>query len=333
MRSLNPVRKKIAFVAPVMLAVLTVAGCGGAGNAGAAKTTSGLTTVNVAVLPAADAIPLYLGISQGFFKKEGLNVVPSVVPSGAAMVPAVLNGQKQFGFANVLSIIKAASKGVPVQIVTPGVTGNSDFTTSASALLVSAKSGIKTAKDVEGHTLAVTSIGDLGMTTTQVWMKRSGADPSKVKFVELGFPEMVPAIERGNVDGAVLLEPFMTKGLTAGLVKAGNPYGAVLGGDPLAIYFGNRQYDDSHPAVVQGFQRGMAASLQYAQSHPVQARQEIAKVFKIDPAVANSMRLPLWQSTLSFASLQKVMGVALEQGLIKKPVDAATLLSSTKTAK
>lgn len=322
----------LALGMAAVVAAAVFAGCGGGDGGGGANvaTTHGLSRVKVAVLPAADAVPLYLGVKQGFFKKEGLDVRTTVVPSGSAMVPAVLNGEQQYGFSNVLSTITAASKGLPVQIVTPGVTANPDTASSGNALLVSKKSGISSdPKSLEGKTIAVTSIGDLGMTATKQWMQNAGADPAKVKFVEFGFPEMVPAIQRGNVDGAVLVEPFQTIGLKAGLVKAADPSGAVLDGAPLAIYFGNRDYIKSHPEQVAAFQRAMGESLDYAQAHPHQARDEIVHVLKVDPAVAKKMRLPLWKSGLTQQQVQKAIDLAKDQGLISKPVDAASLLATS----
>lgn len=319
------------------LVATAIAGCGSSGGTGSASSSAstaggsgakGLTHIKVAVLPATDTAPLYLGISRGFFRQEGLAVTTTTLASGSSMVPAILNGQEQFGFSNTFSTITAASKHLPVQIVAPGSTANGKTAVSANALLVSKKSGITSdPKSLEGKTIAVTSIGDSGMTCTEEWMKRAGADPSKVHFVEFSFPEMVSAIQRGTVDGAVLVEPFQTIGLGSSLVKAADPSGAVLApGGPLAVYFGDKQYIASHPTQVQEFQKAMAESMDYAQSHPAAARAAIAPVLKLPAPVAQKMRLPLWDPNLTDADVQKVASIALDQKLISQPVSASTLL-------
>ena len=112
------VRKRLSR-APVLTALMSVvllvlSACG---SGSGAQDENGLTTVKVGVLPITSVAALELGIKKGFFKEEGLNVETEVAQSGAALVPAILSDQYQFGFSNNMSLILAHGKGLPVRIV------------------------------------------------------------------------------------------------------------------------------------------------------------------------------------------------------------------------
>ena len=50
-------------------------------------------------------------------------------------------------------------------------------------------------------------------------MDEAGVDVSKVEFIELPFPDMVPTLQSGDVDAVWLVEPFQTAADEAGATK------------------------------------------------------------------------------------------------------------------
>jgi len=71
----------------VLLSALVGASCGGGDDDGGGG--QGMTSVRVGVIPITAVAPVYLGVEQGFFKREGLRVEPVPAQGGAAIVPAV----------------------------------------------------------------------------------------------------------------------------------------------------------------------------------------------------------------------------------------------------
>src|SRR5262249_20639741 len=84
-----------------------------AGGAGPSKLT-------VTAIPIVDVAPLYLGRQKGLFAAEGLELDIQNTQGGAQAVPCVVSGQCQFGFANMISLLLAHAKGLPLQVVTAG---------------------------------------------------------------------------------------------------------------------------------------------------------------------------------------------------------------------
>src|SRR5215212_10998054 len=107
------------LIVPAVACALLIAACGGDDD----SSTGGnqVTKLKVGVIPIADVAPLYLGMKKGFFKEENLEIQPQLAEGGAAIVPSVVSGDYQFGFSNVTSLVIAASKNLPVQIVSQGV--------------------------------------------------------------------------------------------------------------------------------------------------------------------------------------------------------------------
>ncbi len=77
--------------------------------------------MKVAVVPVADVAPIYLGVEQGFFEEEGLDVTLQNAQGAAAAVPLLLNGEIQFAYGAMIPMIPIVASGVPAQFVVGGI--------------------------------------------------------------------------------------------------------------------------------------------------------------------------------------------------------------------
>lgn len=315
----------IALVASVVLA-LGVAGCGGddeAPSAGGGGEQTEAVTLKVGVIPIADVAPLYLGIKQGFFEAENLKVEPQLAEGGAAIVPSVLSGDYQFGFSNTTSLIIAASKKLPVQIVSQGVLAGTGPEDAWDAIVVPKGSDIKTAKDLEGKSVAVNTLNNIGPVTINSWMEKNGGDYTKIKYVEVPFPDMGAALEAGRVDAAFTVEPAFSGALAGGGRALFNSYEEVAPNLTVATYFASKQYIAENQDVVERFQRAMQKSLEYASANDADVRTVVGEYTEIPAEVVEKIKLPTWKADLNEPSIQTVVDLAQKYGLIeeKPPLD------------
>jgi NitT/TauT family transport system substrate-binding protein len=327
------VRRAIALAGALAL-LATMAACGddddGTTSGGGAEGGDGggeLTPVEVGVVPVVDVAPLYLGIAQGFFEEEGLAVEPVPAQGGAAIIPAVVNGDQQIGFSNIVSLLIAQTENVPVQVISQGIQATDDPENDTAAVAVAADSDIREPADLEGKTIAVNTLRNISPLTITAALDAEGVDTSTLEFVEVPLPDMVGQLESGDVDAAGLVEPFVTIGENAGDRMIIYDRVATEPEMTIANYFTSEQFLQSDPEVVEGFVSAMNRSLTYATDHPDEARQAIGEYTEIEPDVLEQVVLPLWQEDLNVDSIEHTAELMVDQGIVDDQPDVDDLIA------
>jgi NitT/TauT family transport system substrate-binding protein len=328
-------RRAAAMGAAVLLVPLVA--CGGDGDSGAAGGCGGsdigedkqldeTTTVSVGVIPIVDVAPIYLGQEQGFFEDRGLELKMETASGGAAIVPGVMSDQFQFGFSNTTSLLIACDQGLGVQVVANGNNSTGQTGDDFGAVVVPADSSIQDAADLEGHTVAVNTLQNIGTTTVNASVRKAGGDPSEVEYTELEFPDMPAALESGDVDAAWVVEPFLTITTQAGARPVAWNFVDTAPDLMVANYFTSTQYAEDNPDVVAAFAGAMNESLEYAEAHPDEARQIVTTYTDIDSSLAEQLVLPTWPSEINRDAAGTLNDLAVDDGLIEQPVDLDRLL-------
>src|SRR4051794_6802101 len=151
-----PVRRTLAAALSAALVTATVA-CSGDSDADSDAGTA--TRLDVGVVTVIDVAPLYLGIEKGFFSRQRLEVTPKPRQGGSLIVAAVVSGSQHIGFSNNTSLLIGASRGLPLRIV---AAGNQAAAGDYAAIFTRAGSGIGSAKDLGGKTIAVNNLNNVG---------------------------------------------------------------------------------------------------------------------------------------------------------------------------
>jgi NitT/TauT family transport system substrate-binding protein len=319
-------RGRVLAAAGLAVAVL-LAGCGGSDDAGSPGSGAGGTTdVTVGVIPIVDVAPIYLGVEQGFFEEQGLNLKLQTAQGGAAIVPGVVSNQFQFGFSNTTSLLLATSQGLPVKAVASGVASTGKDGGDFGAVVVGKDSPIRTAADLAGKRVAVNTLKNINTTTVNEAVRKAGGDPSGIEYVELAFPDIVPAITRGDVDAGQVVEPFLTTAKSQGLREVSSNYVATDPDLTVAMYFTSKSYADQNPEVVSKFSAAMQKSMEYAQANPDAARAALAGYTKIDPTVRGAVTLPRWPAAIDEDSVNALADLAVQDKLFTEAPDLSTLL-------
>jgi NitT/TauT family transport system substrate-binding protein len=308
--------------------LVAASACGSSGNGASDQNSSstGTTTVKVGVIPIVDVAPLYLGQKQGFFSKKGLKLSMTLAQGGAAIVPGVVSGQFQFGFSNMTSLMLAQTNGVPVKAIANGVASTGVSGKDFGALVVKKGSTLKSAKELEGKKVAVNTLKNINETAVRESVRKAGSDPDKVKFVELAFDQMPAALDKGQVDAAMAVEPALTTMLNQGAQQIAWPLVDVAPNLTVAMYFTSTAYATKNPDVVKKFQEATAESLAYADAHPDEVRQIVATYTKVPASVLAKVILPKWPADPNRSSVEALAKLSETDGLFKKSPDLNTLL-------
>ncbi|MEU6275424.1 ABC transporter substrate-binding protein [Streptomyces populi] len=321
-------RRLLAGIA-VGAVLVAASACGSSDGGGASdkdSSSGGTTEVKLGVIPIVDVAPVYLGQKKGFYKKHGLTLSMTAAQGGAAIVPAVVSGQFQFGFSNVTSLMIAQSNGVPVKAVANGVASTGVAGADFGAITVRKGSAIKSAKDLEGKKVAVNTLKNINETAVRESVRKAGGDPSAVKFVELAFDQMPAALDSGQIDAAMVVEPALATVKRQGATEIASSLVDVAKDLTVALYFTSNQYAQQHPDVVKKFQEATAESLAYADAHPDEVRGIVTTYTTIPAAVLAKVTLPKWPAEPNRSSIEALEKLGERDGLFKSTPDLDKLL-------
>ncbi|MGH2946402.1 MAG: ABC transporter substrate-binding protein [Solirubrobacteraceae bacterium] len=308
----------------VALLLAGLAGCGGDDD-DEPSGGGGPTAIKVQETAGVPSAFVGFGIDQGIFERHGLEVDLEATQGGAATLPALVSGDIQVGGSNVVSLLIASTQGLPVQVIAPG-TSAQDEGEDFGALLAGADSGITDAQGFEGKTVAVNTLDNIAEVVVKAALEEEGADPSKVKLTEVGFPEMAPALEGGDVDGAFSIEPFVTTTVEQGAEVINYSYVATEPGMQVGAYAVSREFAEESPEAVEAFKAAVADTAQLVAEDEDAFRAFLAETAEIEPALAERIVLPQWNEELDVESLESTAELMRKYGLVDEEVDVQGLV-------
>src|SRR6266540_77940 len=275
------------FAALSAVALLAVAACGTNTPASQPAPPGQPDKVTVGVIPILDVAPIYLGKQKGFFTKRNIELDLQLAQGGAAIVPAVVSGQYQFGFSNMISLLVAQSKNVPIKVVCNGNNSTGEDGKDFAALMVKADSPIKTPADLAGKKVAANTLKNIVDTSVRASVRKAGGDAKSVQF-----------------DAVFVGEPFQQQVLAQGGRKIASSYVDAAPNLTVASYFTSNQLLAQNPDLVKRFTEAMKESLAYADSHADEARQIIGTYTQITADVIAKVTLPKWPADINRQSVQ-----------------------------
>nr|WP_179766884.1 ABC transporter substrate-binding protein [Streptomonospora nanhaiensis] len=309
------------MILPVAATVtlLATAACGGGGEGGGDG--DGPQSITVGAIPIVDVAPLHLGVDQGIFEKHGIELTIENTTGGAQAVPSVVSGEFDFAFGNTTSLLVAQEQDLPVRIVANGVTSTGEEGNDFGGVVVPEGSDIAEPRDLEDATIAVNNLENIGDTTVRNTVRQAGGDSDTIEFVELPFPEMPAALERGDVDAAWVVEPFLTSAKAGGATEIASNFVDAHESLSVAYYFTTEQVIQEDPELVDNFTAAMEESLAYANDNPDEVRRILGEYTEIEESVAQEIVLPTWPTDLNRESTQAVADLMVHDGVLEDKPD------------
>ena len=117
---------------------------------------------------------------------------------------------------------------------------------------------------------------------------------------------MVAALEKGRVDAACVVEPFVSQGKASGMKGIDPFYAGTAPNLTVATYFASREFIEKSPDVVDRFVTAMEKSLEYASENPDEVRDVLTEYTEIPPEAAKTIQLPSWQSELTVDTIERL---------------------------
>jgi NitT/TauT family transport system substrate-binding protein len=265
-------------------------------------------------------LPTMLAKQLGEYQRAGLDVDVVDFKGGSESLKAVIGGSADVVSGYFDHCVNLAAKGQHLQAFVvydryPGL-----------ALVVSPKHSaeIKSVKDLAGKKVGVSAPGSSTDFFLKYLLKKDGVDPNSVGVISVGLgATAVAAMEQGQIDAAVMLDPSVTvlqgrnKDLTIlSDTRTQHDTLAVFGGEyPGGALYTRADWIASHEKEVQAMTNAILATLKWIHSHTA---EEIAD--KMPPELVGKDKAGY------IAALKNTIPMYSETGLMD-PKGAAAVLA------
>jgi NitT/TauT family transport system substrate-binding protein len=327
MRFTRAGRASLAAASGLALAVLAAA-CTSSGSSSTATTSAHLekTTINVGALPVVDTAGLFLAEQNGYFKQAGLNVTVTHITATPDAIPDLLKGTVDVvAGANYVSFFQQdVAKNLGLKVIADGQSCSDD----TFQVLSKAGSGITSAKELAGKTIAVNTPNNIQTLLTNIALQTAGVNPGSVKYVPVAFPKMGQELAAGKVDAISVVEPFITENE----VKYGaQPVMSTCTGPtatfPISGYFATSTFLQKYPNTARAFQRALDRGQALADS----SRSDVEEIMPnyIQGLTANEaavVNLGNFPTSIDETHLQRVASAMVSGHLVTSNFSVASLL-------
>jgi NitT/TauT family transport system substrate-binding protein len=279
--------------------------------------------IRLATAPADSYAEPFFGVDGGVFQRNGLDIDLSVLASGGAIAQAMAGNAVDVGIGDVINIAHAVIAGVPLAIIA----GCGLYLSSAptTLLCVAKTSRSNSAKDLEGQTVGVVTLGSISTLGLREWLRQSGANVDAVQLVEMPFPTMLPALDKGSIAAALLSEPFISFSKDSTRVL-GKVFDAIAKSFYITVWFARRDWLSSNAGFADRIAKSAYEIARYANGHHAETVPALAKLTKIDPAQIRSMVRVQFATSLDPRQIQPVLDTAVRYGQLSRPITMKELL-------
>jgi len=258
----------------------------------------------------------YVAQQEGLFKKHGLDVRINTGPSGSAMVAFLVNGQIESAFGSEIA-------GVANHNLDPNVVVVAQATRLVRWIAVVGRN-VDTLDQLKGKKVGIAR-GSGGEVFWLAMIDKLKLNPADYTVVNVEAPEMVAALERGNIDAYAVWEPWVTRGLAA--IKNTKVLRTQEGILEQGVYvYMNRGWIQKNPAPAEAFIRALVDATDLINHDRKRAAKDVSDFLKnLDPATVEQLMAKLtFEMELSdfTVNLFRLAEAQLKaQGKLAKPLD------------
>jgi ABC-type nitrate/sulfonate/bicarbonate transport system substrate-binding protein len=261
---------RFVFGALLVLAALTLGGCGSGESSG------GLTKVTLMLnwTPNNHHAGIYAAREKGWYREAGIDL-EIVEPAEAGADAVVGTGAADFGISQAESLLPARAAGAPV------VSIGTLLPYDDSSLMSLASKGISRPRDLQGKKYGGYG-GSLERELINTLVACDGGDPARVDFVEVGNIDYLAGMDQGRFDFVWVFEGW--DALRARTV-VGRPISTIKFVDHLncipdwytPVIITNERMIKERPALVRKFMQATSRGYRFAIDDPAGAAQMLLR--------------------------------------------------------
>ncbi len=234
-------------------------------------------SIGTGVDPAFSAF--YVADKLGIFKSNDLEVDLKTGPSGSAMVGLLNQNQIQAAFG-------AEQAGILNSTLDPNITVLAEGAALQSWFAIVGKN-LNSLDDLKGKKVGVAR----GTGSEIFWLamlKTLNLNASDYQVIQVDAPEMIAAVERGDIDAYSAWEPWVSKGLAAvpGTKILRDNDGIIEG---RVYFYVNQEWVKANPEAAKRFTKSLVEATRVINEEPQKAVGVVAEFLKLEPQMLDGM--------------------------------------------
>jgi NitT/TauT family transport system substrate-binding protein len=237
-------------------------------------------TIRIAVGVDPVFTPWWIAEQKGFFRKRGLKADLTQFSGGPDAADATMAGQADISSSGTATWMPRLVRG--------GLLVLGTMATSPDALKMAARTTIKTLSDLQGK--KVGTVG--GSTTDYLWVltaKKLDVPESAFDLISMPPPELIPSIDRGDIQAYFVWEPWATRGIEVSgkdkvhiLANSGD-VGYLLN----FIVVANKKFAEANPDATVRVLAALREAIDFQNANPAEAARIGAETNKLNPQMAS----------------------------------------------
>jgi NitT/TauT family transport system substrate-binding protein len=263
------------------------------------------------------------GVESGIFAKHGFTLEITDLPNAAAIVAAVAGNSLDLGMCDMIQLAAPSERGLPFAYFAGGCLYRTEAPTTL--LCVARNSNVQSAKDLEGKTVAVVALNSLSSVAVTEWLRRNGADLTKIQIFEAPFSTMAPGLARGTVAAAFIGEPFVSSARADVRVLA-SAFDVIAKQFYIGAWFAPRDWLSKNAEMAKRFAVAVYETARWSNTHRDDTAAVLTKVSRIDAERVRAMARASFATSIDTRLMQPVIDLAVRYNLLAKRVDANDLI-------
>jgi ABC-type nitrate/sulfonate/bicarbonate transport system substrate-binding protein len=257
----------------------------------------------------------YVAKQAGIFEKNGLDVQLNTGPSGSAMVSFVIKNQIQSAFGAEQAGIQAFNIDPDVVLAAEGGLMRDWYGLVAR--------GYDSIEQLKGKKIGVAR----GSGSEVFWLAmvdKLKLNPKDYNIVQVEAPEMVAALERGNIDAFTSWEPWLTR-----TVRAIPNTKLIVTNEgimsPRVFIYLNRAWAEKNRPAAEAFIRSLVEATEIINKKPDEAETLVSTYLKLDKdltkVLLGKVRADIRLDQDSIKNFQLNEQQLKDMGKLAKPID------------
>ena len=234
--------KKITFVLVLALAAFLVMGSASAGLFDFLG--GGDNTVKIGYLPSDHDAALFVADAQGKYAEKNITTKLVQFNNGGDLMTAMASGEVDVGYVGIAPVLSSVAKGVPVKVI-------SSAQTEGSGIVVTKESGITSAADLKGKSIATPGEASIQYVLLSYYLKQNNLSTKDLNVSAMKVPSMNDALKTKQIDGIITFQPYVSIAANdSGNVVLENSSG-MLPNHPCCVVVASDDFIKNHNDTVK----------------------------------------------------------------------------------